>query len=114
MVCRADWKAMIRDAGGLLWPDVDATLRALDLKPEDDAVRKLAARYAQIIDQLPDKAPRGGQDQAWAARWLFPLLLDCLTELGATPAARARLTKGGKPADGKPNRLAQLRAARGA
>ena len=104
----------VRDAGAFLWPDVAETLSQLDLGPEHAAVKKLAERYAQIIDQLPDTAPRGAPDRVWAARWLMPLLLDCLSELGATPAARARLTKGAKPADGKPNRLAQLRAARGA
>src|ERR1700744_5051328 len=101
---------VIRDADKMLWPAVDATLRALDLKPEDDAARKLVARWAQIIDQLPDKEPRGGQDQAWAARWLFPLLLDGLAELGATPAARAALgKKRDQGSDGQPNRLASLR-----
>lgn len=103
----------LRDADKLLWPAVDATLRELGLKPEDGAATRIAARYAQIIDQIPDHAPRGSQDQAWAARWLFPLLLDCLAELGATPAARAALSKGatGKP-DAQVNRLDQLRAAR--
>ncbi len=104
----------VRDAGAFLWPDVAETLSQLDLGPEHAAVAKLAQRYAQIIDQLPDTAPRGAPDRVWAARWLMPLLLDCLSELGATPAAKARLAKGNKPADGKPNRLAQLRAARGA
>lgn len=96
----------LRDASELLWPAVSETLATLDLGSEHAAAKKLAQRYAQVID--------GANDQAWAARWLMPLLLDCLSELGATPAARARLVKGGKPADGKPNRLAQLRAARGA
>jgi hypothetical protein len=106
----------LRDASELLWPAVAETIASLGLKPEDAAAVKLARRYAQIIDAMPDHSPRGGPpDQAWAARWLMPLLLDTLTELGATPAARARLTKkGDKPADGKPSRLAQLRAARGA
>ena len=98
--------AALRDASELLWPAVSETLTQLDLGREHAAAKKLAQRYAQVID--------GANDQAWAARWLMPLLLDCLSELGATPAAKARLAKGGKPADGKPNRLAQLRAARGA
>src|SRR5579859_460841 len=104
----------VRDADELLWPAVRETLGQLELKPEDAAVARLAGLYAQVIDKLPETAPRGFPDRIWAARWIAPLLLDCLSELGATPAARARLTKGGKPADGKPNRLAQLRAARGA
>lgn len=103
---------MLRDASELLWPALVATLHELDLKPEDEAAKKLAQRYAQIIDQIPDKAPRGQQDQAWAARWLFPLLLDALTALGATPQARAALTKGQKPPETRPNGLAKLRAAK--
>lgn len=98
--------AALRDASELIWPAVQETLATLDLGSEHAAAKKLAQRYAQIIDSA--------RDEAWAARWLMPLLLECLTELGATPAAKARLTKGGKPGDGKPNRLAQLRAARGA
>jgi hypothetical protein len=106
--------AALRDASELLWPAVSETLATLDLGSEHAAAKKLAQRYAQIIDQMPEHAPRGQPDQAWAMRWIGPLLLDALTELGATPAAKARLTKGGKPDGGKPNRLAQLRAARGA
>ena len=106
--------AALRDASELLWPALAETLTQLDLGPEHAAAKKLAQRYAQIIDQMPEHAPRGQPDQAWAARWLMPLFLDALGELGATPAAVTRLKKGGKPADGKPNRLAQLRAARGA
>jgi hypothetical protein len=98
--------AALRDASELLWPAVAETLSQLDLGSEHAAAKKLAQRYAQTIDECVD--------QRWAARWLFPLLLDTLGELGATPAAVARLKKGGKPADGKPNRLAQLRSARGA
>lgn len=98
--------AALRDASELLWPAVSETLTQLDLGSEHAAAKKLAQRYAQIIDEA--------HDQRWAARWLMPLLLDALTELGATPAAKARLAKGGKPGDGKPNRLAQLRATRGA
>jgi|SRR5581483_4498026 len=98
--------AALRDASELIWPAVSETLATLDLGSEHAAAKKLAQRYAQIIDEA--------QDQRWAARWLMPLLLDALTELGATPAAKARLTKGGKPGGGKPNGLAKLRAARGA
>jgi len=88
----------LRDASELLWPALAETLATLDLGPEHAAARKLAQRYAQIIDGMPDHAPRGQPNQAWAARWLMPLLLDALTELGATPQAKARL-KGGKQAD---------------
>jgi hypothetical protein len=97
----------LRDASELLWPAVAETLTQLDLGPEDAAAKKLAQRYAQVIDQATG--------EAWAMRWIGPLLLDALEALGATPAARARLMKkGDKPGDGKPNRLQQLRAARGA
>lgn len=96
--------AALRDASELLWPAVSETLTQLNLGSEHAAAKKAVQRYAQIIDECAD--------QRWAARWLMPLLLDGLDALGATPAAKARLTKGGKPGDGKPNRLAQLRAAR--
>ena len=94
----------IRDASELLWPAVAETLTQLDLGPEHAAAKKLAQRYAQVIDQH--------QDAAWAMRWIAPLLLDALSELGATPAAVARLTKGAKPANDKPGGLAKLRAAK--
>jgi hypothetical protein len=94
----------LRDASELLWPAVSETLASLDLGSEHAAAKKLAQRYAQVIDQA--------RDEAWAARWLMPLLLDCLTELGATPLAKAQLTKGIKPTESKPNGLAKLRAAK--
>ncbi len=94
----------LRDASELLWPAVAETLTQLDLGSEHAAAKKLAQRYAQVIDE--------NDDQAWAMRWIAPLLLDTLAELGATPAAVARLTKGAKPADVKPTGLAKLRAAK--
>lgn len=94
----------VRDASELLWPAVAETLSQLDLKAEDAGVKKLAQRYAQVIDQH--------DDPAWCARWVFPLLLDCLNALGATPAARAALTKKGGPANNAPDPLAQLRSRR--
>lgn len=102
----------LRDASELLWPAVQQAIAELGLLGTDAAVVKLAQRYAQIIDGMPEHAPRGTPDQAWAARWLMPLLLDALRELGATPAARAAITKGTKPAEEKPNGLAKLRAAK--
>jgi hypothetical protein len=95
--------AALRDASELLWPAVAETLSQLDLGPEDAGIKKLAQRYSQVIDQHADPA--------WCARWVFPLLLDCLEQLGATPAARARL-KTGKQADAPVSQLAKLRAAR--
>jgi hypothetical protein len=79
------------------------TLAHLDLGPEHAAARKLAQRYAKVIDE--------SRDQAYALRWIGPLLLACLAELGATPTAKAQLDKGTKLPQG-PNRLDQLRAAR--
>ena len=102
----------LRDASELLWPALAESLATLNLGSEHAAAVRLAKRYAQIIDGMPAHAPRGQPDQAWAARWLMPLLLDCLSELGATPAAVARQTKGVKPPDAKPGGLAKLRAAR--
>lgn len=85
-----------------------ATINALRVAPEDAALVKMAVRYAETIDQH--------DDPAWAMRWLGPLLLDCLNALGATPAARSAASGGKVPplTGGKPNRLAQLRAAHGA
>ena len=93
----------LRDASELLWPALAETLATLDLGPEHAAARKLAQRYAQVIDEC--------KDQAWAMRWVAPGLLDVLTELGATPQALARL-KGAKPADAPESQLDRLRKAR--
>ena len=103
--------AVLRDSSEQLWPAVQETLASLGLKPEDAAARKLAQRYAQIIDQLPDKAPAGRPTQAWGLRWIGPLLLDALRELQATPAARAQPGKPQKP-DAAKDQLAAMRAAK--
>lgn len=99
----------LRDASELLWPAVSETLATLDLQPEHAAAKKLAQRYAQIIDEAAD--------QRWAARWLMPLLLDALDALGATPAAKARL-RGGKtpmpPAKASSTGSAKTRTRQGA
>lgn len=95
---------MLRDTSELLWPAVAETLTQLDLKPEDAGVKKLAQRYAQVIDQC--------DNPEWCARWIFPLLLDALNALGATPAARAALTKKGGPAEIAEDPLAKLRTRR--
>ena len=113
---------MLRDASELLWPAVAETLASLDLKPEDAAAKKLAQRYAQVIDGLPDRGEGTSKyehDQTWAMRWIGPLLLDVLTQLGATPAARAQIAGkkpvagGGKP-DAAETELDRLRASRAA
>ncbi len=89
----------LRDADELLLPAVEETLAALKLSDSDTAAAQLARRYASIIDQA--------QNPAWAARWLSPLLLDCLVQLGATPASRPKQSPRHAP-----SRLDQLRAAR--
>ena len=102
---------MLRDASELLYPSVYATVMSLDIDREgkDGAAAKLALRYARLIDDASDAK------QANVLRWLGPELLKVLESLGATPAARAALKRGGKnDASAKPNRLQQLRDARGA
>ncbi len=96
--------APLRDADELLAPAVAETLAALDLGPEHAAAVKLAERYAQVLDEA--------KDPAWSARWIGPLLLQALAELGATPASRHAMTKGAKQAPAGPSRLDALRAAR--
>ena len=95
---------VLRHPDDMLEPALAQTLAALDLGGEHAAAVQLAMRYARVIDRA--------EDVAWAARWIGPLLLDCLTALGATPAAKAALDKGSKTAPQGPNRLDQLRAAR--
>lgn len=87
---------------------VDETIRALATKPEDAAAVSLARLYADQIDHATSSA----EDKiiAWTVRWITPLLLECLKELGATPAARDRLKKGEQPAHGN-SRLTAFRAA---
>ena len=108
----------IADADRLMATHVAATLDALPGEDQDDAVRELAKKYADVIDRSkghcrdcanPD-CKKSATD-AWLARWIFPLLLECLAELGATPAARSRLKKG-KPEAPKANRLQALRNSR--
>jgi hypothetical protein len=114
--------APLRDASELLWPAVQETLAALDLGSEHAAARRLAQRYAQVIDGLPDHdeyTSERAHDQAWALRWIGPLLLDALVQLGATPAARAAIDKtvkpgGGSQPDAPESQLDRLRASRAA
>lgn len=94
----------LRPADHLLGPAVEVTLSALDLKPEDAAVAALARHYARVIDRA--------KDPAWAARWLMPLLGDCLAALGATPAARARISPARPAQTARRNWLDEMRAAR--
>lgn len=89
-----------RSAGELLAPSVGQTLAALDLDDKDAAAAQLAAVYARVIDRA--------NDQAWAVRWIGPLLLQALAELHATPASR-KAGKAKEPAKRAPSRVAQLR-----
>lgn len=93
----------LRDAGELLEGAVRETIGALEVTDADTAAVRLAIAYARTID--------GNPDPSWAYRWIGPLLLDTLEQLGATPAARARL-KTGKTGDAPVGQLAKLRAAR--
>jgi hypothetical protein len=103
----------LRDVSDLLWPAVQESLASVDTRPEDAAARKLAQRYAQVIDSMPDQAARGQPDQAWAMRWIGPLLLDALRELRATPAARAQAATGkGTAATPGSDQLAKIRQAK--
>ena len=99
----------LRDAGELLRSRVDITIGALQLDDRDAAAVKLARQYADLIDAAHD---RDAADQAYALRWIGPLLMNVLTELGATPAARARVQRGDKPDRAAQSKLAKLRAAR--
>ena len=99
---------MIRDASELLYPAVCETIAALGLDSTDAAAAKLARQYARTIDEQPP-----GKLYAAALRWLGPELHKILESLGATPAARAALKRGDKPAPtAQESKLDQLRANR--
>jgi hypothetical protein len=98
----ADPDTPLRDVDDLIAPAVRQTLAALELDGQGAAVAKLAERYAVTIDRA--------RDPAYAMRWLAPLLLDTLTELGATPMTRAKVKKDTGPRE--PSALDKLRQAR--
>ena len=109
----------IQDASELIYPAVQEAIAELGLLGTDAAAVKLAQQYARVIDSqeghcygCADAECRRSQGSAWAMRWLAPLLLDTLAALGATPAARAALTKGVKPADAPEDPLDQLKPRR--
>jgi hypothetical protein len=113
----------VRDASELLYPAVAETLAELGLLGSDAAAKKLAQQYAKVIDSqdghcrgCADEGCSRSQGSAWAMRWLGPLLLDTLTALGATPAARAAMTKGAKdkaePARSDLDKLREARTSR--
>ena len=98
--------APLRDADDLVGPAVRETLAALKLGGEHAAVARLALAHARVLDTA--------RDPLWAARWHGPLLLDALTALGATPAARARMGGSKPPGPAGPSQLDRLRASRAA
>ena len=87
---------------------VEIGLKQLDLGDQDKAAAVLARRYAEQIDGHRDDPKL----HAWALRWIGPLLLQTLQQLGMTPAARAQTMKGPKPSDDNGPRAAlyELRA----
>jgi hypothetical protein len=93
---------VLRAVDDMLGPAVAETIEALGLAPEHAAAAKLAERYAKVLDRA--------QDPAWAMRWIGPLLLEVLAELGATPMAKTRLPKDTGPRE--PSALDKLRLAR--
>jgi hypothetical protein len=99
----------LRDAATLISPAVRETIAALapgtDGAEADAAAVSLALQYARVIDEsqghcrgCDDGDCRRGLTSAWLLRWIGPLLLESLVQLGATPAARAAIGKKGKPA----------------
>lgn len=99
----------LRDASELLYPAVYAAVMSLDIDRDgkDGAAAKLACQYARTIDEAPP-----GKEYFGRLRWLGPELQKILESLGATPAARAAITKTPAPAPAQESRLDQLRAAR--
>jgi hypothetical protein len=94
----------IRATDDLIEPAVTNTIDNLELRPQDHAAAELARHYAAAIDNSDD--PQAALDR------LGPKLLAALEQLGATPKARAAITKR-TPSNAATNRLEQLRAARG-
>jgi hypothetical protein len=70
-----------------LLPAVEESIAALELGEDGQAAAALARRYASVID--------GARDQAWALRWIGPLLLASLESLRATPMSRKDVRKPG-------------------
>lgn len=92
----------LQAADNLLASAVAATIDALTLDLADAGAVKLARTYAEAIDTA------AGDPEVLEK--LGPRLLAALESLGATPRARAAITKGATGAAA--GRLAALRAAR--
>lgn len=96
-------------------PKIEATLAALELRPEDAGIAELALRYARTIDRAEAIAARAAQipfdpDSADEVKRLAqrvsaqvtmsdlgPKLQAALDALGATPKARAASPRPSKP-----------------
>lgn len=107
-----------RDTEKTIAHHLAVTLEAVPRDDQDSAVRELAKHYADVIDNssghcrdCADVNCKKSATDAWLARWIFPLMLECLAELGATPAARSRLKKG-KPEAPRASKLQALRNSR--
>lgn len=117
-------------AAGTMLAGVRATLDKLELRPEDEALKVLAAEYAATMDKaaaiaarlakLPPDEDTAEELQRLKQRVsaqvtmsdLGPKLLAALDALGATPKARSAA---GKPATpGRTSKLVGLRAEVGA
>ena len=85
----------------LLLPAVEESITALELGEDGQAAAQLARQYARVIDRA--------SDQAWALRWIGPLLMASLESLRATPMSRKGEVK---PGERRPSQLDQLRARR--
>lgn len=99
--------AKLRDSEQLLDSAVATTLDSLDLADADAAAARLVRHYAAAIDAA--HCSECGADTSLDT--LGPRLLAALEALGATPAARARRSKGGGQSAGT-GRLQALRDAR--
>jgi hypothetical protein len=97
----------LRSTDGMMLPAVLEAIDALEVDDIDAGVVRLAKAYAESIDH--------GRcfhcdSKLSVLESLGPKLLAALEQLGATPAARAKLKGGG--AQRGDNRLTALRAAR--
>lgn len=118
----------LQSTDALLGPAVADTINALPLAHADTAAARLARQYADTIDQAAQIAAAlddiDDEDQAQRVAALAakvdaqtvladlgPKLLHTLDALGATPRARAAISKGGA-GGGQKGKLAALREAR--
>ena len=108
----------LRDADELLLPAVKASIAGLgDLGDADQATARLAERYADLIDKSGrhcsacDDPECKRESNSWSLRWIGPLLLDALGELGLSPAGRKRIGERKPAGPAAPSKIARLREA---